>query len=134
MLVVLDTNVLISACWTPEGLEAQVTAMALRGEITPCVSPAVLAEYRDVPMRDKFLAHRACLLALLERLETIARRCEPMVAVQAALDEDDNRLLECAAAAGARYLITGNLKHYPAQWQETQVVNARQFLAEIGRA
>ena len=30
--------------------------------------------------------------------------------------------------AGAAYLITGNLKHYPAVWGATQIVNARGFL------
>jgi predicted nucleic acid-binding protein len=45
----------------------------------------------------------------------------------AASDEDDNRFLECAAAAGAEYLVTGNLRHYPAAHGSTQVVNARGF-------
>jgi predicted nucleic acid-binding protein len=51
--------------------------------------------------------------------------------VSAATDEDDNRFLECAAAAGAEYLVTGNLRHYPAEWARTQVVNARGFVDRI---
>ena len=45
--------------------------------------------------------------------------------VTASIDDDDNRFLECAAAAGAEYLITGNLKHYPTTWNSCRVVNAR---------
>ena len=133
MLVVLDTNVLISTCWAPDGLEARVSALALSGVITPCVTPAVLAEYRDVLQRDKFLAHRACLLPLLDRMETVARRFEPVPLIQASIDDDDNRLLECAAASQAGYLITGNLKHFPDRWLTTKIVNARNFLVAIGR-
>ena len=129
----LDTNILISTCWTPDGLEAKVSALALSGVITPCLTPAVLAEYRDVLQREKFLAHRACLQPLVDRVEAVARRFEPALTIQASVDDDDNRLLECAAAAEADYLITGNLKHYPDHWLTTQIVNARHFLLAIGR-
>jgi len=36
--------------------------------------------------------------------------------------------MECAQAAHANYLVTGNLKDYPVKWADTQIVNARQFL------
>jgi putative PIN family toxin of toxin-antitoxin system len=126
--VVLDTNILISACWTPGGLESQTVQMALAGTITACVSPAVWAEYQDVLFRDKFASMRVRAEELLAKLEASAVQVEPGDTVSAAADEDDNRFLECAAAAGAAYLITGNLKHYPAVWGLTEIVNARGFL------
>lgn len=129
MRVVLDTNILISACWKPGGLEAQIADMALAGTLTPCISAQVWHEYREVLARDKFAALREATLQLLEGLESRACRVEPEQPVHAAMDEDDNRFLECAAAAGAAYLITGNLRHYPPEWGVTKVVNARQFLA-----
>ena len=128
MRVVLDTNILISACWTPDGLESQTVQLALAGTITACVSPAVWAEYRDVLFRDKFASIRDRADELLAKLEARAVQVEPRETVSAATDEDDNRFLECAVAAGAAYLITGNLKHFPARWGSTQIVNARGFL------
>ena len=128
MRVVLDTNILISACWTPSGLESQTVRMALAGTITACVSPAVWAEYRDVLFRDKFAAVRNRATELLANLEACAIEVVPQDTVTAATAEDDNRFLECAATAGAAYLITGNLKHYPARWGSTWIVNARGFL------
>ena len=128
MRVVLDTNILISACWTPDGLESQVVRLAVAGTVTACVSPVVWAEYRDVLFRDKFAPMRASAVALLAKLEACAVQVIPRDTVTAASDEDDNRFLECAATAGALYLITGNLKHYPAQWGTTRIVNARGFL------
>jgi putative PIN family toxin of toxin-antitoxin system len=126
--VVLDTNILISACWTPDGLEAQTVQMVLGGSITACVSPAVWAEYRDVLFRDKFVSLRDRAERLLLNLETLVIRVDPTELVSAASDEDDNRFLECAAAAEATYLITGNLKHYPQECGTAKIVNARQFL------
>lgn len=128
MRVVLDTNILISACWTPGGLEARTVEMVLTGTLTACVSPAVWAEYRDVLQRDKFAAFRRQASELLMALETRLHPVDPITPVSAASDEDDNRFLECAAAGSADYLITGNLKHYPANWGSARIVNARQFL------
>ena len=128
MRVVLDTNILISACWTPDGLESQTVQLALTGTITACVSPVVWAEYRDVLFRDKFASIRDRADELLAKLEARAVQVEPRETVSAASDEDDNRFLECAVTAGAVYLITGNLKHFPTRWGSTQIVNARGFL------
>ncbi len=131
MRVVLDTNILISACWKPDGLEAQTVNLALSGAIVPCVSLEILAEYRDVLFRKKFAALIAPASELLALLEPRALQLRPNQPVHAASDEDDNRFLECAAAAGADFLVTGNLKHYPATWGVTKIVNARQFLSAV---
>jgi putative PIN family toxin of toxin-antitoxin system len=126
--VVLDTNVLISACLKPEGLEAEMVARARDGRIVACVTEEVWAEYREVLLRDKFRAFRERAEAMLTALATSVVRVERGETVSAAADEDDNRFLECAEAAGAEYLVTGNLRHYPSGWAGARVVNARGFL------
>jgi predicted nucleic acid-binding protein len=45
----------------------------------------------------------------------------------AAPHESDNRFLECAEAADAAYLITGNTKHFPDRYGNTKIVTPRQF-------
>lgn len=133
MRVVLDTNILISALWTPDRLEAAIVSLAVSGRITVFVSPDVLAEYRDVLFRKKFAALHPRAETLLGAIEAHAIRVEPAFRLAVALnDDDDNRLLECAFAASAQYLITGNLKHYPRQHGATRVVNAREFLTAEG--
>lgn len=47
--------------------------------------------------------------------------------------EPDNRFLECAEAAAADYLVTGNRRHFPRRYKATEVVTPRQFL-EIVKA
>ncbi len=129
MRVVLDTNILVSACWKPGGNEAEVARLAATGEITPCVSVAVLAEYRDVFSRSKLSGISAVATELLASLERTALTVEPVVSIKASVDEDDNRFLECLDAAGAEFLITGNLRHYPGDWGAARIVNARTFLS-----
>ena len=47
-------------------------------------------------------------------------------------DDEDNRLLECAEAAQADFLVTGNRKHFPAFLHRTRIITAREFLTELG--
>ena len=131
MRVVLDTNILISACLKPDGLEAQLVSMVLAGTIIMYISPVVWAEYHDVLYRPKFAALRAKADEMLTALAAQAIEVTTTETLSAATDEDDNRFLECARAANVNYLITGNLKHYPPEHEATKIVNARQFFTEI---
>ena len=94
------------------------------------ISPVVWAEYRDVLFRPKFAALRTRAEAMLDALASLAIEIAPTETVAIATDEDDNRFLECALAAEADYLITGNLRHFPATCGTTRIVNARQFFTE----
>ncbi len=129
MRVVLDTNILVSACWKPAGLESHVAHLAASGTIIACVSSDILAEYRDVLSRPKLSALHLPASELLASLERAALHVEVSGRIAVSGDDDDNRFLECAEAAKADYLITGNLRHYPAEWGRTRIVNARTFLS-----
>ena len=125
MRVVLDTNILISACWKPGGNESQVVALA---GLTLCISGTLEAEYRDVARRKKVAKHRDCLEAIIASIVKVAHKVQPTQTCTACSDPDDNQLLDCALAANAQYVITGNLRHFPAEWAGVQVINARRLL------
>ena len=55
----------------------------------------------------------------------------PATPVIAASDPDDDIFLECAEAAEANYVITGNTKHFPGVWAITKVVTVRQCFETI---
>ena len=132
MRVVLDTNILISACWKPGGLEEQVIELGLAGGFSLAVSPALWAEYLEVLARPKFLKLKPRIDALVARLEPQVARIETHSKLTMASDPDDNIILECALDSGANYIITGNLKHYPLDWPVARIVNARQFFDQTG--
>jgi len=126
--VVFDTNILYSAILQRAGLPAAVFDLVSEGLLIPCVSPAVLAEYHDVLLERPGLrpyAERA--LSVLEILAKVAINVEPTSGVTESRDESDNRFLECAEAAGAAYLVTGNIKHFPERYKATKIVTARQL-------
>lgn len=130
--IVLDTNVLISAALKPDGLEATVVNSVLSGRIEAWVTDEVWAEYEEVLARPKFAGVRGLSRRILDDLGSCVQRTTAAGVATGAADEDDNRFLECAQAAGADYLITGNLRHYPAEWCGTRLVNARGFVDAAG--
>ena len=108
----LDANVLVSALlWT--GPPNAILRAAEAGEVVIVASPALVEEVRDVLGRPK-LAPRLAKLAtsvaelmesLLADLEVIA---EPTVEPVVARDPDDDIVVACAVAAGARYIVSGD--------------------------
>lgn len=125
--VVIDTNILISAVLKPQGLEAGIVQRILTGELTAFVTPQIREEYEEVFARRKFAAIREASRNLLDALEARSHLTAP-TPVDIPLDDPDDRIfLECAHAATADFLITGNLRHYPPVFGATRVVNARAF-------
>jgi putative PIN family toxin of toxin-antitoxin system len=130
--VVLDTNIVVSACLSPEGAPATIVELALLGAFTLCVSSAVLAEYREVLARSKFARQTERIEVVLEGIEDVALAVVPVGTLNISPDDEDNRLLECAQAAQADFLVTGNPKHFPTQLGETRIVIPRDFLNGLG--
>jgi putative PIN family toxin of toxin-antitoxin system len=133
--VVLDTNILVSALLQPQGLPARTFLMTLGGITAQlCVSGDIYAEYEEVIRRAKFNRTEAVIESALRAIRQNGFWVKPSE-VHACFGPDDDIFLECAQAAHAHYLVTGNLKHFPVKWADTQIVTARQFLdalAEIG--
>jgi uncharacterized protein len=130
--VVLDTNVLLSACLKPNGLEAQVVTLATEQKITACVTREIWLEYEEVLLREKFAAVRSRAEAILRAVRETSLLVPGGETLSVASDEDDNRFIECAVSAEAVFLITGNCRHYPAEHGRTRIVNARGFMNLCG--
>jgi len=126
--VVLDTNVVVSAHLNSEGYERGVLDLALSGKLRMFVSEAILREYESVLRRPKFRLKPRSVSHSLLLLRAAARVVAPYGQINAARDPGDNRFLECAEAAKADYLVTGNKRHFPRQWRQTLIVNARELL------
>ena len=135
--IVLDTNVLVSAGLIPLGPQAEVINLVMAGEIELCVSEPLLTEYREVFSRRKFAHISATRFAnLLAFIESEATRFTPDRQLTLSTHDSDNRFYECADAAEADYIVTGNLKHFTKPHKNTKVVNTRELLellAEISR-
>jgi putative PIN family toxin of toxin-antitoxin system len=107
--VVLDTNVLISAFTTRlPGISSQIWQMAIDRRYRLLISPAIVAEAADV-LRRKFSWEDEPVLRRLKFLVRTAEMVVPKLALQVVPeDDDDNRILECAAAGNAGLTVSSD--------------------------
>lgn len=114
MKIVLDTNVLVSGLLSPGGPPGRILDLVTSGRILLLFDDRILAEYRDVLARPRLRiapVEAAGILELIERdgLLTVAAP----LAIELP-DPDDLPFLEVALAGRADFLITGNVRHFPA--------------------
>ena len=126
--LVLDTNVVVSAALKPEGLQRTVLLLAIRKPARWYVSDAILAEYAAVLARPELNIRRGLRQQLLQLIKRHSRAVVPSRLPQITTDPADNIFIECADAARADYLVTGNERHFPRFWKNTKIISSRQFL------
>jgi putative PIN family toxin of toxin-antitoxin system len=128
ILVVLDTNIIVSALLQPLGPPARVFVLSIGSSIQLCISGSVYAEYEEVLSRPRLQRSEEIVAAALHAIREKGFWVRPTEAIRACSDPDDDIFLECARAAQANYLVTGNLKHFPTSWSGTRIVTARRLL------
>ena len=129
--LVVDTNIVVSAALKPDGLQRTVLLLAIIKPARPYVSSAILIEYRDVLSRPEFQIRKGLRQQLLDMIGKRAHLVNPVRAIQVANDPQDDKFIECADAARADYLVTGNVRHFPKFWKNTKVVTSREFLSLV---
>ena len=122
--VVLDTNVLVSALWTPAGNASTIVALALTGKIVPCFDVRIVNEYRAVLCRPRFAFPSRHVDRLLAEITDRGLSVVAPSSTIALPDEADRKFYDVAAFCEA-YLVTGNAKHYP---KDPKIMNPALFL------
>lgn len=137
MIVVLDTNVIISALLSTQGAPAEIIRRWEADEFEVVTSPPLLAELERAltyPQVKKYLKFSpAEIETFLTHLKTVATIVEPELTLNVIVqDPADNRVLECAVAGEAAYIVSGNthlleLKEY----QQIVILNPVGFLSTL---
>jgi len=110
--LVLDTNVWISALlWA--GPPNEILRVGEAKKVILLTTPSIIEEAREVLARPKFAPRIAALETtvgeLVESLLTIAEViAEPIVEPVVAADPDDDRVVACATAGKARWIVSGD--------------------------
>lgn len=111
MRVVLDTNVLFSALGFPsDSPPAKVLHLALSGKLEVTISLFILSEL-ERNLKGKLNWDDEVVVRLRKRLKVLCGIVDPPKHLRVIKRKDaDNRILECAVAAQAQVLVTGDLK------------------------
>jgi putative PIN family toxin of toxin-antitoxin system len=105
--VVFDTNVIISALLFG-GKPKDLLDLGFSGQVEICISPPLIEELVGV-LEEKFQAPREWILEAAGVLRANSRLIEPGEEIRAVKDDPmDNRVLECAVAAKADLIVSGD--------------------------
>jgi uncharacterized protein len=126
--LVIDTNVLISAAIKPAGLQRTVLLLAITKPARLYVSRPTLEEYGEVLARPELKIRKGLRQQLLQLIKNHSYSIAPTRRLEVTEDPEDNIFLECADAAKADYLVTGNQRHFPRFWKKTKVITPREFI------
>lgn len=128
MRVVFDTNILVSALTLPGGRADSALRRIVEGEDSLAVSSSIIDELLSVLAR-KFAYDREALSRVAVFLADLGDIVEPKQSLKILADEPDNRILECAVAAGADLIVTGDRAMLAeAEFRGIRIVSLREYL------
>lgn len=116
MLIVLDTNVLVSALLTPFGNAARILDMVILGQLKVIYDDRIISEYREVLLRPKFHFVKKDVDALLTFIEDEGFKVTSSPLRELQMDKGDIPFIEAALAGMAETLITGNKRHFKGKY------------------
>lgn len=132
MLIILDTNVVVSALLNETGVPAQVLDLCIAGDVDLAVDARIVREYSEVLRRPELSLDQhevdAFLGLVVEAVQVVAAPLPLSLP-----DPDDLPLLEVAVAAAVDAIVTGNVKHFkPREGRiDIPVLTPRQFLDRL---
>lgn len=135
MKAVLDANVFVSALINTRGTPRQIVDLWRNDAFELLISGPILDEVGRVLRYPKIVAlHKLPEPELREFLMLLREESHVVESVErlhVSPDEPDNRYIECAAAGGADYLVTGDKKHLLpiGQYRGIRIVSPAAFLA-----
>ena len=133
MVIVLDTNVVVSGLIKPHGPPARLIDLVLSTAVRVAFDDRILAEYKEVLLRPRFGLSESDIDAVLDHIRLTGT---PTLAGIHQLpdcpDPDDLPFAEVAIAARVDALVTGNSSHFVfLAEQGIRVMSPAAFLADL---
>ena len=115
MNIVIDTNVIVSAILSTNGNPYKVLNLIGNDDtVNVYYCAEILAEYKKVLAYERLHISAETQRDILDTIEKFGILIEPTVSDIPMIDETDRIFYDTAKAAEAT-LLTGNIKHYPAE-------------------
>lgn len=132
--VVLDTNVLVSAVLYG-GNPRSILEAALSGAIEVSVSEFIIQEFQTVLLRPRFGLTIQFVHNVVAELTSLAEWVTPDQHHHVVIgDPSDDLVLDCAVAAGAQYLVTGDAHLLRLQtYEQVTIISPQDFLQILER-
>ena len=129
---VIDTNVLVSAFLSPGGNAALILQAIIEGLIPIFLTDEIAQEYADVLNRPRFALDPDTVRVTLDHIHRHAQFVQPDPSAPASPDPNDTMFLQCAFAAQADVIVTGNRRDFPdSPYGEIHVLTISEFLQRL---
>jgi len=112
--VAVDTNVLVSGLINPGGAPGRIVRCIAQGDLTLCHDGRIIAEYIRVLTRKRLPFGDRDPFVLIDQILESGISTAGQELRERLPHADDEVFLEVALAGRAEFLVTGNLKHFPA--------------------
>lgn len=132
MMIVLDTNVIISGILRPFSKAASILRLISDGTVQLAYDLRLLSEYRDVLSRPKFNVTEENVEAFLVQVEQEGFLVSVKPLEIHLPDPDDEPFLEVAIAGKVEAIVTGNKRHFPKEeYKGVKILSPTEFLEEL---
>ena len=134
---VLDTNVLVSALLSGDGVPNKILRLA-GPTYQLFICQEIMEEAREVLLRPRIQKrislNKDKVNAFLSTIQKVAKVMEDLPSLQVIDDDpDDNVILACALKANADYLVSGDIHlKQLGRYEGVPIVSPSEFLAIIG--
>ena len=130
IVVVLDTNVLVSGLLNPNGSPGKILDLIIGSQILVAYDDRILGEYEDVLSRPELHIRPSQAFAVIGHIELSGKYVTAeSLSTEGYPDPDDIMFAEVLIASNANALVTGNLRHYhPLIQRKMPVLSPVQFL------
>lgn len=129
MRVTLDANIYISAILFGGNCE-EILQLAGQGSFELIISKNIITEIEGV-LKEKFKWSKKQISETLLYISNITTVINPDISLSVVKkDPSDNKVLECAVASGANYIVTGDRKHLLPikEYNGIKIVDPAEFL------
>lgn len=131
MKAVLDTNIFVSALVLPGGQADKAVLAAAEGRFDLAISKPIIHEVLGVLAR-KFARDSEELARVAVFLSELGEVAQPRKTLRVLRDEPDNRILECALAAHADVIVTGDRAMLDlGEYKGIRIITLREFLGML---
>lgn len=132
MMIVLDTNVIVSGILRPFSKASLILTLVADGAVQVAYDLRLLSEYRDVLTRPKFNFPEENVEAFLTQVEQEGFLVSVKPLGIHLPDPNDEPFLEVAVAGKVEAIVTGNKRHFPKkEYQGVRILSPAEFLEAV---
>jgi uncharacterized protein len=129
VIIVADTNVIVSATIKPFSGSAQILNLILSGSLKLAYDTRIITLYEEVLKREKFGFDFNHIESIIIQIKEEGVPVSPPPVNENLPDKDDLPFLEVAISGDADFIVTGNKKHFPvASYKNVKIVSPEEFI------